>query len=48
MSKLCQISANETLPGPEHDRMEFAARKFRVEADELAIRYLDHALDWME
>jgi hypothetical protein len=38
MSILCQWSANETPPGPEQDRLQFASRKFWIEADNLAIQ----------
>jgi hypothetical protein len=44
MAMICQQSANETDPGIDHDRLQNAANRFRVEADELAIQDLQQAL----
>jgi hypothetical protein len=46
MSTLCQMSAAETPPGPEQERMQLASHKFSIEADELAVQDLEHALVW--
>jgi hypothetical protein len=36
MPALCQKSADEMLPGVDHDRFQIASDKFREEADNLA------------
>ena len=48
MTALCQRSADETLPGPEQERLQFASDKFRMEADDLAFQDLQQALMWAQ
>jgi len=46
MAAICQRSADQTLPGPEQERLQLASDKFRDEADTLALADLQQSSHW--
>ena len=46
MSAICQMSADESLPGDEQARHQMASDKFRNEADALTLDHLQKSPYW--
>ena len=46
MSAICQMSADESLPGDEQARLQMASDKFRNEADALTLTDLQKSPYW--